>query len=280
VTRPEHLASAFARLSARKRGLLALSATGVAALAVGVAVTGLTRAGGSGEASVSISSTDPGTRHFTAEQSEAPAASRLSESRKPSCYATAYVRRPVTLRRRPRGRPWMRVVARTEWGSPRVFGVVRRDGDWLGVQTQELRNGQVGWLPARRARLDCTMWSLRADLSQRRFFVRRGGRTVRSFAVAIGRPGNATPTGRFTVTDKLRVTDPGSPYGCCVLALSGHQTNLPAGWPGGDRLAVHGTRDLSTIGRASSLGCLRAASRDVRWLIDTMPLGAPVFVRS
>ena len=41
---------------------------------------------------------------------------------------------------------------------------------------------------------------------------------------------------RVLVTDKLRVTDPGSPYGCCVLALTGHQTNLPDYCPGGDRL--------------------------------------------
>ena len=99
-------------------------------------------------------------------------------------------------------------------------------------------------------------------------------------AVAVGRPGNDTPMGRFSVTDKLRVTDPASPYGCCVLALSGHQINLPAGWTGGDRLAVHATQDLASIGQAASLGCLRAGPRHARWLIETIPLGAPVFVRS
>ena len=174
----------------------------------------------------------------------------------------------------------MKVPARTEWKSPRVFGVARRKGDWLGVQAAELPNGEVGWLPARAARLDCTTWSLHADLSERKLLVRREGRTVRRLAVAVGRPGNDTPMGRFSVTDKLRVTDPSSPYGCCVLALSGHQVNLPATWTGGDRLAVHATQDLASIGQAASLGCLRAGPRQVRWLIETIPLGAPVFVRS
>jgi L,D-transpeptidase catalytic domain len=260
---------------------LALLATGLAALAGGVvALTGLMASGKGGEAAVSISSTDLGTRHFIAERTGAAAVSRRAEPRRSPCYPTALVRRSVTLRRRPGGRPWMRLAARTEWHSPRVFGVVGRNGEWLGVQAPELRNGRVGWLPARRARLGCTPWSLRADLSERRLDVRHRGRTVRSIAVAIGRPGHETPTGRVSVTDKLRVTDPGSVYGCCVLALSGHQTNLPPGWPGGDRLAVHATRDLASIGSEASLGCLRGTSRDVRWLIETIPLGAPVFVRS
>ena len=48
--------------------------------------------------------------------------------------------------------------------------------------------------------------------------------------------------GRFAVTDKLRTEDRAdSPYGCCALALTGHQTKLVPGWPGGDRLAIHGT---------------------------------------
>jgi lipoprotein-anchoring transpeptidase ErfK/SrfK len=148
------------------------------------------------------------------------------------------------------------------------------------VQAAELPNGRIGWLNGRDARLDCTTWSLHADLSKKKLFVRREGHTVRTLPVAVGRSTNPTPKGRFSVTDKLRVTDPGSPYGCCVLALSGHQTNLPPDWPGGDRLAIHATQDVTSIGQAASLGCLRSHPTKVRWLIETIPLGAPVFIRS
>ena len=55
------------------------------------------------------------------------------------------------------------------------------------------------------------------------------------------------------MTVKLVCFNP-TAYGCCILALSGHQDNLPAGWPGGDRLAIHGG---SGIGSADSAGCLR-----------------------
>ncbi len=96
--------------------------------------------------------------------------------------------------------------------------------------------------------------------------------------MAIGRKANPTPKGRYAVTDKLRVSDGGEPYGCCVLALTGHQTKLPSDWPGGDRLAVHATRDVRSIGKPVSLGCMRAQSKEARWLIETIPLGSPVFV--
>ena len=68
---------------------------------------------------------------------------------------------------------------------------------------------------------------------------------------------------------------PGTTYGCCALALSAHQTDLPAAWDGLDRLAIHGTQSPATIGVAASLGCLHASDRDLRRLMRTVPLGAP-----
>jgi lipoprotein-anchoring transpeptidase ErfK/SrfK len=120
---------------------------------------------------------------------------------------------------------------------------------------------------------------IRVDRSSRKLSVRRGRRVLRRFTVAVGRPGNKTPTGRFAVTDKLAMPA-GGPYGCCAVALTGHQTNLPSGWSGGDRLAVHGTNAPETIGQAASLGCMRAATPDIRWLMRHIPLGTPVFIRA
>ena len=145
----------------------------------------------------------------------------------------------------------------------------------------ELKNGRVGWIRMDRvAHLGAVGWSLNADLSTRALVVRRDGRVVRRLRVGVGRAGHSTPTGRFAVTDRLRMSDPASPYGCCVLALTGHQTRLPPGWPGGDRLAVHATADLSGLGHAVSAGCLRAHPRQARWLIENVPLGTPVFIRA
>ena len=261
---------------------LALLGLGIASLVGAAGVVGATQFGETDRIITPRGGSDGGddTRHFLPAEGGPLATPFPTDPRTISCYSTAYVPRPTVLYREPGGRKRIRITAKTEWGSPRVLGVVEQRGGWLGVQAAELRNGEIAWVRGSDARVDCVRWSLHADLSKRMLFVRRDGRTVRKMRVAIGRRANPTPKGRFTVTDKLRVTDPDSPYGCCVLALSGHQTNLPDYWPGGDRLAVHATSDESTIGDPVSLGCMRTVSIRARWLIETVPLGSPVFIRA
>ena len=97
--------------------------------------------------------------------------------------------------------------------------------------------------------------------------------------MAVGSAGSPTPPGRYAVTDKIDGRRYGSYYGCCILALTGHQTNPPPGWTGGDRLAIHGTDAPSTIGTPASAGCLRAADADLQVLMRLVPLGTPVYVK-
>jgi L,D-transpeptidase catalytic domain len=191
------------------------------------------------------------------------------------------VRSGLALSTRPGGRPRLRVGTRTEFGSPRVLAVAARRGDWLGVVTTERPNNKLAWVKrGRRAlRLRRTRWSLHADLSARKLTLRKGKRRVYRLRVAIGRPGSETPTGRFAVTDKLSGQRFGSYYGCCILALNGHQPNTPPGWTGGNRLAIHGTNAPASIGAAASAGCLRASDGDLRVLMAKVPLGTPVFIR-
>jgi lipoprotein-anchoring transpeptidase ErfK/SrfK len=158
-----------------------------------------------------------------------------------------------------------------------MLAVVGVRGQWLRVLSDRLPNHRSGWITARAARLYATPYEIRVDRSAHRAVLRRGHRTVLSFPVAVGRPGNETPLGRFAVTDKLTTTGP-SPYGCCALALTGHQTRLEPGWPGGTRLAIHGTEEPWSIGHAVSLGCMRAAAPALRRLLHTVPLGTPVVV--
>jgi L,D-transpeptidase catalytic domain len=264
-----------------RRPLVAAVLGGFAAAVIGgaAALVGLSSWG---EDSTGRAAQPPGdgTKHFIPQRGGPLEAPFPSEPQPISCYSTAAVSGRTKLYRVPGGHDRITLSPKTEWGSPRILGVVRRRGDWVSVQAPELGNGELAWMPASQARLDCVRWSMHVDLSRRRLYVQRDGTTVRRFEIAVGREGNATPQGRFSVTDKLRVTDPGSPYGCCVLALTGHQTHLPAEWPGGDRLAVHATRELSSLGRAASLGCMRVTSSQARWLIKTMPLGAPLFVKA
>jgi hypothetical protein len=197
-------------------------------------------------------------------------------------HAVAIVRRTVPLRARPNGRVLARAYASTEFGSTRVMSIVKQHGPWLGVVATETPNGKLAWVHMKNAglRFRRHAYSLHADLSRRRLVLRKAGRAIRRVSVAIGRPGSETPTGRFAVTDKLRGGNYGPYYGCCILALNAHQPNLPAGWQGGNRIAIHGTNSPGTIGSPASAGCLRAADYDLEVLMRRVPLGTPVFIKN
>lgn len=180
---------------------------------------------------------------------------------------------------RPNGAPVTTLEPRTEFGSPVVLSVYSRRGGWIGFETPFLPNGELGWVrfnPSQ-MKLYWTKYSLHIDLSQRSLEVRYGGRRLSKHLVTVGGVGTETPLGRFAVTDAL--TFDASPYyGCCALALSGHQTKLPIDWIGGNRLAIHGTP--GPVGLAASHGCVRATDETMRKLFSEVPLGAPVFVES
>jgi hypothetical protein len=191
----------------------------------------------------------------------------------------AVLRRPTALDATPGGRCLVRLRRRTEWGSPRVLAAVGREGTWLQVLATELPNGRTGWVPMSATQLVANPWAVTADLSARRVTVTKNHRVVRRFRVAVGRSGTPTPTGRFAVTDKLELTGGSAAYGCCALALSGHQPHISQGWRGGDRLAIHGTLQPDTIGKAASFGCLRARNRDANWIVTHVFLGTVVEIR-
>ena len=216
--------------------------------------------------------------HFAVARDAPERAAKQAEAGPRGRWATARVVRATALRAAPGGRKLGRLHARTEFGSPKVVSVLRERGGWLRVVVPERPNRAPAWIRATATRPGAVDVSLRVDRSARRLTVWRRGKVVRRLRVAVGRPGTETPTGRFAVTDKLRTQRADSPYGCCALALSGHQPKLIPGWPGGDRLAIHATPNPETIGTAASLGCLRAATRDLQALLQIVPLGAPVFV--
>ena len=195
-------------------------------------------------------------------------------------YKVARVVQRTWLRAAPGGRRIARIGRKTEFGSARVLAVTGERDGWLKVIATERPNGHAAWIPAEAARLGATDLSVTVDRSARRLTLRDGDRVLRRFTIAVGRPGTPTPLGRFAVTDKLRPRRADSPYGCCAVALSGHQTKLVPGWPGGDRLAVHATPAKWSIGKAASLGCMRAHDRDIRLLMRRVPLGTPVFIEA
>jgi L,D-transpeptidase-like protein len=183
----------------------------------------------------------------------------------------------VAIRRAPAGRALAVAGWKTSFGSVRRLRVVERRGNWFAVESDVLGNGVVGWVPRTAAvRLRRVRYSLEADLSQRLLTLREDGRVVFRRRVSIGAGASPTPSGRFHVSDQISGTR--WRLGCCIVVLSGTQPRLPAGWSGGDRLAVHGRASTSeSIGVPTSAGCLHATEQTLRDLAR-LPLGTPVVI--
>ena len=183
----------------------------------------------------------------------------------------------VALRTKPGGKVVRTLGWRTRFGSRTVLAVFARRGAWAGVPTPLLPDGKLGWvrLDPVRLRPGWTRYSIDVDLSSKAARLRLSGRAVRSFSVTVGAPASPTPTGRFAITDTFRGgLDPA--YGCCALATSALQTDLPSGWLGGDRIAIHGT--TGPLGAALSHGCIRASNAAVSALVRRVGLGTPVVI--
>jgi hypothetical protein len=186
----------------------------------------------------------------------------------------------VALRSSPGGSVIAKVGARTDFGSERFYWIQEVKGPWFGVSAPEVPDGQMAWIRDDRFALDlsATFFWIRADTSEQQLELHYRDRTLERFPITVGSPSSPTPLGEYAVTDGVVGRGLGPWYGCCVLALTGHQSNLPSGWIGGNRIAIHGT--TGAIGGAESHGCLRASDPDMISLFARVPLGTPVFIRA
>ena len=191
-------------------------------------------------------------------------------------FFAATPRADVVLRNHPGGTALATLGTHTEYGSPLTVGIAESRGNWVGVISTALPNGVLGWVPRKQLDLRPVDWSIEISLSSRVLVVRKDGAIVRRTPVGIGAASSPTPAGRYVVTDHIDPADYGtSAYGCCILALSGHQPHPPAGWSTNRdwRLAIHGG-----AAGAVSAGCVHADDATLRFLMRMTPLGTPVTV--
>jgi lipoprotein-anchoring transpeptidase ErfK/SrfK len=80
------------------------------------------------------------------------------------------------------------------------------------------------------------------------------------------------------VNQRIRVTDRSGPFGPAALGISAFSPVL-TNWPQGGPVAIHGTNDPSSIGRAVSNGCLRVDNSALLQLFELTPAGTPVLIR-
>jgi lipoprotein-anchoring transpeptidase ErfK/SrfK len=226
--------------------------------------------------------TRPGIELAPTRGSWSPAATEPASSRVERFLLVA-VERALPVTRRPGGGRavgWMPGGSRF-YGTSTVAWVrrVSSDGRYGLVDVPYAAEPAAGWIRLRGLERSWTRVSVVADLSAHHIVVRRGGRVLFRAPAATGAPASPTPTGRYAVTDRVAFPG-GGVLGTFAFGISGIQPNLPAGWTGGDQLAIHGTNAPSTIGRSASAGCLRVSERILDRLRPLLRLGTPVIVRA
>jgi lipoprotein-anchoring transpeptidase ErfK/SrfK len=143
-----------------------------------------------------------------------------------------------------------------------------------GLGGRYLREGQVLRVPTDPVRVEVYLaahWLLYLLADE----------VVAAWEVGIGKPGNETQVGTFTVGEKIPEPtwfqpgrapvpygDPENPLGTRWIA-----------WEGTDGLGFHGTNEPEGVGGDVSLGCIRMHNEHVEELFEILPRGATVLVR-
>jgi lipoprotein-anchoring transpeptidase ErfK/SrfK len=179
-----------------------------------------------------------------------------------------------------------RAVARVQTYTPltlrnAIFPVVSQDvtsagAGWVRVRLPRRPNGATGWIPARVTRHVGLEWRIRVVLHNRRTFVYRDGKLVRSFRVVVGAHHTPTPRGHFYVVERVKLHTSWA-HGLWALATSAH-SNVLQEFDGGDgQVALHARGSLgAALGTAASHGCVRVANGTIAWMARVIPRGTPI----
>ena len=234
-----------------------------------------------------------------AERSLAPAPPPPpAAKRRPACTAgsvrelgserTAYVaiaRRPTAAYRAPRRGRFARFGRLNRNGVRTVFGVLAQVAGrdckprWYRVQLPLRPNGATGYVPASDVVLAPVRTRIVVDLSERRVTLFRDGQSVLETVAAVGAPATPTPTGRFYVNQRLIPLDTSGPYGPAAIGISAFSEVL-RDWPQGGPVAIHGTNDPGSVGKAASNGCIRLHNDVLTRVFAATPAGTPVIIRA
>jgi lipoprotein-anchoring transpeptidase ErfK/SrfK len=196
----------------------------------------------------------------------------------------AVVKSHATISRRPGARPFARFGRLNQNHVPTIFGVRGKRVDerchaaaYL-VQIPRRPNGVTGWVPAKQVSIAPIHTRIVVDLSQKRVTLYRSGKRVLSSTAAIGSRATPTPTGSFYVNQRLIPTDSGGPFGPGAVGISAF-SNVLTGWTQGGPIAIHGTNEPSSIGKAVSNGCIRLPNAVLRRVFRQALGGTPVLIR-
>lgn len=166
----------------------------------------------------------------------------------------------------------------TTFGSKTTLLVTQQKEGWVQVELPTRPNGSSGWVKQDQVNLRQNDVTIYVDLASRAARVTKGDEVVAETAVAVGSKENPTPKGTFYVTDLVQNRNPKDAYGPFALGLSAHSETLSEFGGGDGQVAIHGTNEPTSIGKAVSHGCVRLPNEVIQVLGEAAPLGTPVVI--
>lgn len=152
-----------------------------------------------------------------------------------------------------------------------------------GSRSQPYRDSDNSTFPSKLASetVDRSTYLL-LSLSERHLYLYKEGRMQGAYPVAIGKAGWETPTGIFTVIEKIDKPAWENPLTGAYIP-AGPNNPLGSKWigfwtDGTNHIGFHGTPNEGAIGWAVSHGCVRMRNRDIVALFDLVDVGTTVKV--
>jgi lipoprotein-anchoring transpeptidase ErfK/SrfK len=172
------------------------------------------------------------------------------------------------------------VVGRSKYYRvPLVLWVTSVEHGWGRVELPYVWPRRTAWIQLDGLAREQTFVHVDVDLSEHRVRVYKHRELLETAPGATGSASSPTPPGHYVVTDRVPFSS-GGPLGTFAFGISGIQPHLPAGWSGGNQLAIHGTDAPSSIGTSSSAGCIRVSEATLAFLKPLLRLGTPVVIHA
>jgi lipoprotein-anchoring transpeptidase ErfK/SrfK len=173
-------------------------------------------------------------------------------------------------------RPFLRLVSPSSYGTPLVFLVKTRVGDWDQVRLPVRPDGATGWIHDSAVTLAVDPYRVRVSLGAHRLTVWKGARVIASEPAGVGRAVLPTPEGTYFLVDLLEQPNPSGAYGPYAFGLSAFSNVLFSFGGGPGQIGLHGTDDSAALGTDVSHGCIRISNAGITKLALLLPLGTPV----
>lgn len=124
-----------------------------------------------------------------------------------------------------------------------------------------------------------TQRTILVSIPDRKLAVIENGEVLKTYSVAVGAAESPSPTGEFTITNRLE--NP-TYYRPGVVIEPGPQNPLGTRWIGLNQkgYGIHGTNMPKSIGKAASHGCIRMGREDLEELFAMVQVGDVVKIEA